>query len=114
MKSEKGFIEVILIILIVIFVILLISIIGIEIYKSVSYGEKEGIIINKYYKDSYITTSYIMSGKVMIPITNYYPESWNFELQKEVAGKIKTITVKVSQNIYEKYNIGDFFKENEK
>ena len=52
-----------------------------------------------------------MSGKVILPITNRHSESWNFELQKEVKGKIKCITIEVTQDIYYKYNIGDYFKE---
>lgn len=111
MKSEKGFIEAFFIILFVALLILLVSLIGIMIYQNVSYGEKEGTITNKYYKGPYTTTSYMMSGKVMIPITNYHSESWNFELQKEVKGKTKNITIEVAQDIYNQYNIGDYFEE---
>lgn len=111
MKSEKGFAEIIFVIIFILFLIALISAIGIIIYQNVSYGEKEGTIINKYYKEPYTTTSYIMSGKVMVPITHRHPESWNFELQKEVEGKNKTITIEVAQDIYDKYNIGDYFEE---
>lgn len=111
MKSEKGFIEAVFVILFVVLLILLVSLIGIMIYQNVSYGEKEGTIINKYYKEPYTTTSYMMSGKVMMPITNYHSESWNFELQKEAEGKVKNITIEVSQDIYNQYDIGDYFEE---
>lgn len=111
MKDEKGFVEIVLIIVFIVFLILIVSLIGSMIYQNVSYGEKEGRIINKYYKDPYTTTTYVMSGKVMIPISNHHSESWNFELQKEVDGKNKTTTVEVSQDIYNQYDIGEYFKE---
>lgn len=113
MKSEKGLVEIIIVIILALLIIAVISIFGIIIYQNVSYGKKEGIIINKYYKGPYTTTTYVMSGKVMIPITNYHSESWNFELQKEVNGKNKNITVEVTENMYNKYNIGDYFEESE-
>lgn len=108
MESEKGFIEIFLVITVT---ILLVTAIGMTIYENVSYGEKEGTIIKKYYQEPYITTSYVMSGKIMVPITNRHSESWNFELQKEIEGKTKTITIEVAQDIYDKYNIGDYFEE---
>ena len=111
MKNERGFIGIVLVVAIVILLFIVVSFIGATIYENVSYGDKEGAIINKYYKEPYTTTSYIMSGKVMVPITNRHSESWNFELQKEVEGKSKSITIEVAQDIYDKYNIGDYFKE---
>ena len=111
MKSEKGFIETVIIIILGLLLIVLISMLGIAIYQDVSYGDREGTIINKYYKEPYTTTSYMTSGKMMIPITNYHSETWNFKLEKEVEGKSKTITIEVSPDVYEQYNIGDYFKE---
>ena len=114
MKNEEGFITVFLIIVLVLLIIFIISLIGIAIYKNIDYGEKEGTIIDKYYKGSYLITTYVMSGKAMIPNTIYHPESWNFKLEKEINGKEKTITIEVTEEIYNKYNIGDYFKESEK
>ena len=111
MKSEKGFIEIFLVITVIILLVTVIALIGMTIYENVSYGEKEGTIIKKYYQEPYITTSYVMSGKIMVPITNRHSEIWNFKLQKEVEGKTKTITIEVAQDIYDKYNIGDYFEE---
>lgn len=42
--------------------------------------EKEGTITNKYYVPAHTTTTFIMSGKVMIPITNYYDTSYEIEI----------------------------------
>lgn len=109
MKNERGFIG---IVIIIVFVLLLIVLIN-ETYQNLNYGDKEGTIINKYHREPYTTTSYVMSGKIMVPIINRYPESWNFELQKDVEGEKKTITIEVSQNTYNNYSIGDYFKESE-
>lgn len=111
MKSEKGIIAVVFVILILVLILLLVGIIGIAIYEDVSYGDKEGTIINKYYKEPYTTTSYVMSGRILVPITDHHAESWNFELQKEIEGKNKTITIEVTKDIYYQYNVGDYFKE---
>ena len=109
MKNERGFIGIVIIIVIVLLLIVLIN----ETYQNLNYGYKEGTIINKYYKEPYTTTSYVISGKIMVPIINRYPESWNFKLQKDVKREKKTITIEVSQNTYNNYSIGDYFKERE-
>ncbi len=38
--------------------------------------EKQGIVTEHYYVPAYTTTTYVMSGKVMIPITNYIYDSY--------------------------------------
>tara|TARA_R110001592_G_C12827615_1_gene719608 strand:+ start:235 stop:645 length:411 start_codon:yes stop_codon:yes gene_type:complete len=35
-----------------------------------------GEVVGKGYSPAHYTTTYVMSGKVMVPITNYIPESW--------------------------------------
>lgn len=87
MRSEKGFIEVVLIIIVVALIAFCAIEIGALIYQEVSFGEKEGIIIDKYYKKAYTTTSMMMCGKVMVPRTIYYPETWNFKIEKEIDGE---------------------------
>ena len=42
--------------------------------------EKEGTITNKYIIPAHTTTTYIMSGKVMIPITSYISTSYDVEI----------------------------------
>lgn len=110
MKSEKGFIEVVLIIIVVALIAFCAIGIGVLIYEEVSFGEKEGTIIDKYYKEAYTTHSMMMCGKVMVPRTVHHKESWNFKIEKEIHGKKKSITVKVSEDIYNQYNIGDYYK----
>lgn len=99
--------------MIMIFIILVIIMITVNIINEINYNDREGIIINKYYEKSYMTTFYIWSGKVMIPHQMYHPESWNFKLQKEIDGKVKTISIEVSEEIYNQYNVGDYFRDEE-
>lgn len=42
--------------------------------------EKDGIVTNKYIVPAHSTTTFVMSGKVMIPITNYYDTSYEIEI----------------------------------
>ena len=42
--------------------------------------EKDGIVTNKYIIPAHVTTTYVMSGKVMIPITTYHNTSYNIEI----------------------------------
>lgn len=111
MKNEKGLVEIILIIAVIAILAILIIGTGAIIYEDISYEEKEGIIIDKYYKKAYTTTSVMMCGKVMVPRTIHYPETWNFKIEKEIDGKKKSITITVSEDTYNLYNIGDYYKK---
>ena len=57
-----------------------------------------GEVIGKEYLPAHYTTTYVMSGKTMIPITNYIPESWNITIS------IDGLTDNVNVSEY-KYNI---------
>lgn len=87
--------------------------IGAIIYQDISYGEKEGIIIDKYYEKAYTTHSMMYVGKVLIPRNHYHPESWNLKLEKEVNGQKKTIVISVNKSDYDTYNVGDYYKKGE-
>lgn len=112
MRNEKGVIEIEDVLIGILILIVAFSILGIiaVVYNEMSFGEKEGTIIDKYYKEAYTTHSTMMSGKIMIPRTTHHKESWNFKIEKEINGKKKSITVKVSEGTYNQYNIGDYFK----
>lgn len=43
--------------------------------------QKEGVVTDKYYVPAHTTTTYVMSGKVMIPITNYISESYDITIE---------------------------------
>lgn len=70
-------------------------------------GEQDGIgvVSDKYFSESHTTTTWIMSGKVMIPITNYYPDTWGIWFS--VDGKQDSI--EVDESLYDKVNVGDRF-----
>lgn len=115
MKSEKGFIEIEdvlmgICILIVAFLVLRLIVV---VYNEVSFGEKEGIIIDKYYREAHTSHSMMYIGKSMIPKTTHHKESWNFKIEKEIDGEKRSITVKVNEDTYNQYNIGDYFKKEE-
>lgn len=39
-----------------------------------------GEVVGKGYSPAHYTTTYVMSGKVMVPVTNYIPESWSITI----------------------------------
>ena len=53
------------------------------------YGELKGTVIDKKYSSAYSTTSIICTGKTMMPITQFHPESWKMQIQKEEARRNK-------------------------
>ncbi len=50
---------------------------------SLDYGELKGVVVDKKHTTEYLVTSYMYTGKTMIPTTQYYPETWKIEIQKE-------------------------------
>lgn len=47
------------------------------------YGVYEGTVINKEYISAYTTVTMIKTYQPIIPYTQYHPESWRIEIQKE-------------------------------
>lgn len=72
-------------------------------YQDTLYGEIEGTIINKYYEKSYSTIGFF--------VVFHNPEAWYFELEKDVDGETKTITIEVTEDTYNNFNVGDYFTE---
>jgi len=50
---------------------------------SVGLQEKKdsGVVVNKWFEPSHTTTSFMMVGKVLIPQTHHYPDSWMVEIK---------------------------------
>lgn len=98
-------------VIIIFFIILLI---GYYVYKQFSYGAKEGFIIDKQYSPAYTYTTYnstyVNGTSVSMPMQHYIGERYYFIIQKEVKGKLKSVDVNVTQEEFNKYNIGDYFK----
>jgi hypothetical protein len=64
--------------------------------------EKDGIVIDKYVRPAFITTTMIPCGKSFIPITNYIPESFYIVISID---KLNDDVV-VDENIFTHTNIG--------
>jgi hypothetical protein len=62
-----------------------------------------GEVIGKGYSPAHYTTTYVMSGKVMIPVNTYVPESWNITIN--INGL--TDIVNISEYNYNRISIGE-------
>lgn len=65
--------------------------------------ESDGVVLEKHYTPAHTTTTYIMSGKIMVPITNYISDSYEIEIAIE---NLKD-DVSVSADDFENINVGN-------
>ena len=82
-----------LIIFIAFFVIGIIVGVIVSVVDNYSYGEKVGVVVNKQY--------YPPHSKV--------DERFSLELEKEINGEKRRITIYVPEYVYKEYNIGDYY-----
>ena len=40
-------------------------------------------VVDKTFTPAHTTTTFVMSGKVMVPITTYYPDSWSIKVSPD-------------------------------
>lgn len=114
MKSEKGeILEMFIIGFVIALIIGITTVLISAIASNIEYGEKEGVIIDKRYRNAYTTIMYIPTGKVLLPTTQYYPEKWEIQIKKEVDGKERNTWTSIDENTYNNLKIGDYFKETE-
>ncbi len=64
--------------------------------------EKDGVITNKYIVPAHTTTTYVMSGKIMIPITTYHSTTYNLEITIDELED----DVCVYENYYDNISVG--------
>lgn len=64
-----------------------------------------GTVVDKQHLLAYTTTTFVMSGKVLVPITTYHPESWSIKV--EDGGE--TGWVSVDETTYDEYEVGDYY-----
>ena len=71
----------------------------------------EGYIENMEYRPSYTTTSFVNVNNVMVPLTKYHPARYIITIyEKEVlSDDIQRAEYTVDEQIFNKYNIGDYF-----
>ncbi len=104
-------------IIVIVLVILMISIIfcflGYSIYTEVSYGAKEGTVIDKQYHRAYTSVTYqtIKTGNITssIPIYRNVPESYQIKIQKEDGIKLKECWIEIPSEEYSNLKIGDYY-----
>lgn len=66
-------------------------------------------VVDKVYHESYTTTTYVMAGKVMVPITSYRPEEYVLVVRQFSNKENKYIEddINVDKKQYSKISIGD-------
>lgn len=76
-----------------------------------TYETVEGEVINKKYEEAYSYTTVVFTGKAMMPVSHYMSEQYKIEILKQKNEEIKTRWVSISQEEYEKIEIGNWYKE---
>lgn len=78
-----------------------------------SYGEKEGLIIDKQYNPEYTTytytTSHIGSTIIQTPIPIKHNATYNIKIQKTENEITKECWITITENEYNNYKIGDYY-----
>lgn len=95
-------------IILVISIIILIFLICV-VANDISYGETEGVVINKEYSQPRTTTGLVSAGKMLVPTRRHRSEKWMILIKKEVDGKEKIRWVNIDKETYNELKIGDYF-----
>ena len=77
----------------------------------------KGIVVNKQYRAAYTSVQYHLIGKTMVPFPVNHPERWTIRIRgyaETEDGKIDDSkeeyeTYKVSETVYDHYDLGDEF-----
>lgn len=75
-----------------------------------SYGDIKGTVIKKEHKEAYHYTSFVKSGKVLVPISHNIPEQYKIEISKVENDETKTKWVNITKEKYETIQIGDWYE----
>ena len=110
-KSKKGIVAVEVIVVIAIIAILAAIIIpAIVSVLNEQNRITEGIIVDKSYTAEKVTTNYRTVGDAQIPYTNREPARYRFKLEGEKDEIMVQYWLEVSENDYNSYHIGDYYK----
>lgn len=71
--------------------------------SNLSIKQKEGVIVEHYYIPEHTTTTYIMNGKIYIPVTNYIPAYYGITI--EIDGLKDNVTL--NKDFWRGVSIGD-------
>lgn len=77
----------------------------------VSYGTKQGIVIDKQYFTETAHTEYITNSGDKIPYQKSVIEKYQIEIQKTVNGKQKSIWIEVPKEEYNNLTVGDSYND---
>lgn len=64
-----------------------------------------GTVTGKSHVDSYVTTTWVFTGKVLIPIPASYPERWALHLRDREQDDWHDVT----EDEYARYQVGDVY-----
>lgn len=74
------------------------------------FGDIKGVIINKEYTPAHVAPMAYQIGKVfyynMLPV----PDDYRFKIEKAESGEKKQKWVSINKEIYEQYEVGDYFE----
>lgn len=66
---------------------------------------ERGTVVDKQHQAAFTTTTVVLAGKSIVPVTTYYPESWSIKV--EDGGE--TGWVSVDETTYHEYDVGDYY-----
>lgn len=103
MFKDLDFIEISLLIILAIGFCLL-GVLGYSLYAQAT-GITEGYVYNKTFSPAYCTTTFIMAGKVMVPMTNCYSDSYTLYIKNED----ETNWFSVPEKVYDDAELEDYY-----
>lgn len=102
--------EIIAILLLIASIVLVVVVPIIIVKSNEEYNNfEEGIVVEKYIRPSYSTTTYIKVNNLIVPSVHFYPESYHFKIKVDD----REIDLKVDRNTYERYEVGDTYRKEE-
>lgn len=69
----------------------------------------EGSITDKEHREAHTTTTFIWTGKSGFPVITRHPEAWYLTVKYYMDGETEEIEYKVTEEIYNTYEIGDTY-----
>lgn len=69
----------------------------------------EGTVTDKEFEEEHTTTTFIWTGKSGFPVFNRHPDAWYLTVEYDMDGKSEEARYKVTEEIYNTYEIGDTY-----
>lgn len=72
----------------------------------------EGVIVDKRYTAAYTSTkTYPVPENTTMPVKEYHPATYHFKIRGDKNGETVEYTFAVTENEYNAYKIGDYYKK---